>query len=70
EFRVPLDLATRRFKQIKNRISQEEYSQRIATYLQSQYSKANPTNWSDETKRLFLTAIKRKFQKGQGVVIR
>ncbi|MGG1531468.1 ImmA/IrrE family metallo-endopeptidase [Brevibacillus agri] len=69
-FNVPVSLATRRFNQIRGRISQEEYSQRIATYLQSQYSKADPTNWSDETKRLFLTAIKRKFQKGQGVVIR
>ncbi|NRQ56084.1 ImmA/IrrE family metallo-endopeptidase [Brevibacillus sp. HD1.4A] len=69
-FNVPVSLANRRFNQIKGRISQEEYSQRIASYCQSIYSKADPVNWSQETKKLFSLAIQRKLQKGQGVVVR
>lgn len=69
-FNVPVSLANRRFNQIKGRISQEEYSQRIASYCHSTYSKADPANWSHETKKLFSLAIQRKLQKGQGVVIR
>ncbi|WNC15381.1 ImmA/IrrE family metallo-endopeptidase [Brevibacillus brevis] len=70
EFRVPLDLATRRFKQIKNRISQEEYSQRLVSYNLSMYRKADPANWCDEAKEMFRLAIDRKLKKGKGVVIR
>lgn len=69
-FNIPVVLAKRRFNQIKSRISQEEYSQRLTSYAQSMYSKADPANWSDETKRLFITAIQRKLERGQGVVIR
>lgn len=69
-FNVPVLLANRRLNQIKGRISQEEFSQRIAYYCQSIYSKADPVNWSDETKKLFRLAIQRKVQKGQGVVVR
>ncbi|MDH6351878.1 ImmA/IrrE family metallo-endopeptidase [Brevibacillus sp. 1238] len=69
-FQVTIALATRRFNQIKARINQEEYSQRLASYAQSMYSKADPANWSDETKRLFITAIQRKLERDQGVVIR
>lgn len=69
-FNVPVSLSNRRFNQIKGRISQEEFSQRIASYCQSIYSKADPANWSDETKKLFRLAIQRKLQKGQGVVVR
>ncbi|WP_338463360.1 ImmA/IrrE family metallo-endopeptidase [Brevibacillus borstelensis] len=69
-FRVPLDLAIRRFRQIKNRISQEEYSQRLVSYNRSMYRKADPANWCDEAKEMFRLAIDRKLKKGQGVVIR
>lgn len=69
-FRVPLSLALRRFRQIKSRINQEEYRLAINSYFHNQSSKAHPSNWSDETKQLFLTAIRRKLEKGIGVVIK
>jgi len=68
-FRVPLSLAMRRFRQIKSRINQAEYQQTINSYFQNKHSKAHPSNWSEETKQLFLTAIRRKLEKGKGVVI-
>lgn len=68
-FKIPLTLAVRRFRQIKSRINQEEYQKTINSYFQNQHSKSHPSNWSDETKQLFLTAIRRKLEKGKGVVI-
>ncbi|AYB40010.1 ImmA/IrrE family metallo-endopeptidase [Brevibacillus laterosporus] len=69
-FKVPIELATHRFKQIKARIQQEEYRLNVSAHLQEWYRKSNPENWSDETKTLFRLAIKRKFEKGREVVIR
>ncbi|QRG65286.1 ImmA/IrrE family metallo-endopeptidase [Brevibacillus choshinensis] len=68
-FKTPLPLAVQRFRQIKSRINQEEYQKTINSYFQNQHSKSNPSNWSDETKQLFLTAIRRKLEKSKGVVI-
>ncbi|MDN9012792.1 hypothetical protein [Brevibacillus laterosporus] len=68
-FRVPIELATHRFKQIKARIQQEEYRLTISAHLQEWYRKSNPENWSDETKTLFRLALKRKFETEREVVI-
>ena len=70
EFRVNIDLAKERWDQIKRRIARGRWEQACIERERSRYRKADPTNWSDETKTMFRTAIMRKMQKGQGVVIR
>jgi len=69
-FRVPLTLAMQRFRQVKSRIDQAEYQKTIDSYFQNKQSKSHPLNWSDETKQLFLTAIRRKLEKSKGAIDR
>ncbi|QHZ55775.1 ImmA/IrrE family metallo-endopeptidase [Brevibacillus sp. NSP2.1] len=70
QFGVTTRLAKRRLEQIERRIYEARLHKEFVSVLQSQYSKADPANWSDETKKLFRLAIQRKLQKGQGVVVR
>jgi Zn-dependent peptidase ImmA (M78 family) len=70
EFKVTLKLAKERWEQIKRRIALGRWENACIEYERNRYRKSDPANWCDEAKKLFRTAIMRKMQKGQGVVIR
>lgn len=63
-FNLPVELATRRYSQIKCRINQEKSDLEFLSYQQSLYRKADPANWCDEAKEMFRLAIQRKKDKG------
>ncbi|MGO4890338.1 ImmA/IrrE family metallo-endopeptidase [Anaerobacillus sp. MEB173] len=67
-FALPEVLVTKRMEQIKNRITYEENHQVLVNKIQSQYRKADPNNWSYETKELVKLAINQKMIK-KGAVI-
>ncbi|GAA4703664.1 ImmA/IrrE family metallo-endopeptidase [Brevibacillus fulvus] len=70
EFGVTHEFAKKRWDQILRRIARGRSHHEFITALANQYKRADPANWSHETKKLFSLAIQRKLQKGQGVVIR
>lgn len=70
EFDVSFNIAKERWEQIKRRISTGRWERACIEHERSRYRKANPANWCPEAKLMFRAAIKRKMEKGEGVVIR
>lgn len=70
EFGVTLELAKKRWDQIKRRMSTGRWEHACIEHERNRYRKADPANWCPEAKRMFRTAIQRKMEKGQGVVLR
>lgn len=64
EFRVSYQLATKRLEQIKRRDYQVRSHKELVHHLQSQYHKYDPSNWSDETKRIMCKLQRQLAAKG------
>lgn len=64
-FKLPVELTSRRYEQIKGRIALEKSDREFISRQQSSYRKANPANWCDEAKDMFKLAIQRKKEKGE-----
>lgn len=70
QFAVTPQLAKRRLEQIERRIYEARSHQDFVQKLQSRYSKADPINWSDETKRILHKLNRQLISKGEkGIVI-
>lgn len=70
QFRVTPPFARRRLEQIERRIYEAKSRRVFVQQLQSQYSKADPANWTDETRRILQQLNRQLISKGQkGIVI-
>ncbi|RNB90196.1 ImmA/IrrE family metallo-endopeptidase [Brevibacillus nitrificans] len=63
EFRVTHQLARKRWEQIQRRVFSGKQQLKFENEVRNQYRRADPSNWSDETKSLYELAIHRKQQK-------
>lgn len=60
EFRVTHQLARKRWEQIQRRVFSGKQQLEFENELRNRYRRADPSNWSDETKSLYELAIHRK----------
>jgi len=70
QFGVTPRLAKRRLEQIERRIYEAKSHREFVVQLKSRYRKADPTSWTDETKRILHKLNRQLISKGQkGIVI-
>ncbi|MEB1806338.1 MAG: ImmA/IrrE family metallo-endopeptidase [Bacillaceae bacterium] len=62
-FKVSYNLAALRLEQIKRRVFQSKLDNNIRSLEEKRTRKADPSNWSTETKLLLQTAVERKLVK-------
>ncbi len=62
-FKVTIYMATLRLEQIKRRVFQSKMDDNIRSFEEMKTRKADPSNWSAETKLLLQTAVERKLVK-------